>query len=349
MQIQLFLTALLVIAVILPLVRNDYWIFRILEYPRFQKFVLCSVMLLFWTIPPYENPLTAWGAGAMLLCCVYLFYKIFPYTALSKKEMASVQQGNSATRIKLFTANVYQDNDNYDLLLAQIAGNDPDIVFLVETDQKWEDGLKELNVKFPHTLAKPLPNTYGMLLYSKLELVQADIKFLVENDVPSAHIVVRLKSGQPLQFYGLHPKPPVPKEDIRSNAKDKELMKVAGLAAQNDLPVIVMGDLNDVAWSYTTELFRKSSHLLDPRRGRGFYSTYSAKNPLMRFPLDYVFCSNDFGLVEMKRLPRFGSDHFAMFIHLQYDPDLRTRQKAPSADREEKSQAEEKRNAEPDN
>jgi endonuclease/exonuclease/phosphatase (EEP) superfamily protein YafD len=88
-------------------------------------------------------------------------------------------------------------------------------------------------------------------------------------------------------------------------------------AKKSKLPVIVAGDLNDVAWSYTTELFLKVSCLLDPRRGRGFYSTFNSKYLLFRWPLDHVFCSRHFSLVELTRLPNVGSDHFPMFISIQ--------------------------------
>jgi len=61
----------------------------------------------------------------------------------------------------------------------------------------------------------------------------------------------------------------------------------------------------------------------------------------MRFPLDYVFCSSDFGLVTMKRLSHNGSDHFPMFMHLQYQPVMEKIQKEPEADAEEKKEAKE--------
>jgi endonuclease/exonuclease/phosphatase (EEP) superfamily protein YafD len=118
-------------------------------------------------------------------------------------------------------------------------------------------------------------------------------------------------------------------------------MKVALKVRENKLPCMVFGDLNDVAWSYTTTLFRKTSELLDPRRGRGFYSTFSAKSRFMRFPLDYIFCSKDFGLISMKRMPKNGSDHFAIVTELAYQPALQSQQHAPHADKDELVEAKE--------
>jgi endonuclease/exonuclease/phosphatase (EEP) superfamily protein YafD len=238
-----------------------------------------------------------------------------------------------------------QDNRQYERLLQQVAQTDPDIVFLVETDSGWEAAMKVLEKNYPYTLKKPLSNTYGLLFYSRLPLKEGTIRYLAENDIPSVKTIVVLPSGVEVQLYGLHPKPPVPKEALTSTAKDKELMKVAFEVEKQHKPCVVMGDLNDVAWSYVTELFRKVSGLLDPRRGRGFYSTFSANHWWMRFPLDYIFCSTHFGLVSMRRMPYNGSDHFGMYIHLQYQPELKVVQEEPDADAKERADAIEKATA----
>ena len=255
--------------------------------------------------------------------------------------MKKVDAGNGEV-ISFFAANVYQENRQYDRLLSQVKQTNADIVFLLETDKDWAEAMESLKQSYPYRLSEPLDNTYGLLFFSKLKLVEAKVNYLVKNDIPSVEAIIQLASGKKIQLYGLHPEPPVPGENLYATAKDKELMKVALKVRECKLPCIVFGDLNDVAWSHTTTLFRKTSELLDPRRGRGFYSTFSAKSWFLRFPLDYIFCSDDFGLVSMARMPKNGSDHFAVFTRLSFQPALKAVQEEPKAGASELEQAKQK-------
>ncbi|MGZ5133520.1 MAG: endonuclease/exonuclease/phosphatase family protein, partial [Flavitalea sp.] len=301
---------LLILSVFLSLVKNDFWVYKVLEYPRLQKLVLIIVIIGCWfSLWPVENLLSKIIVGGLFLSLIYLLYKIWPYTILAKKEMLKVTSNNSKTELKVFAANVLQDNKEYDRILQQIKSANPDLIFLLETNAAWANETKELEKDFPYTLIVPLENTYGLLFYSRLKLEKAKVVYLVKDDIPSIEAIIVLPSGQKIQLWGLHPEPPIPGENLYSTAKDKELMKVAIKAKDCKLPCIVFGDLNDVAWSHTTELFRKTSELLDPRRGRGFYNTFSAHNWFIRFPLDYIFCSKEFGFISMRRMPKNGSDH----------------------------------------
>jgi len=222
-------------------------------------------------------------------------------------------------QLKLLVSNVYEHNENYKGCLEVIEKANPDVILLLETNQRWKEAVKPLDASYPYSIKVPLENTYGMLFYSKFPLRNEEVRYLVEVDIPSIHTQLQLPSGNWVQCYGLHPTPPVPNENPRSTERDKELLLVADMAKDHQLPVLVFGDLNDVAWSYTTNLFLKMSGLLDPRRGRAFLNTFHAKYPLLRFPLDHVFCSTDFKLIEIKRLENYNSDHFPVFIHLQLE------------------------------
>jgi len=107
-------------------------------------------------------------------------------------------------------------------------------------------------------------------------------------------------------------------------------------------PSIVTGDLNDVAWSATTSWMQKTGGLLDPRVGRGLFSTFHAKIPLLRWPLDHVFHTAHFKLVCLERLPDIGSDHFPVFARLSLNPEAVAEQNPPELTTEDFEQVEEK-------
>jgi endonuclease/exonuclease/phosphatase (EEP) superfamily protein YafD len=329
--------------VFITFIRNDYWVFKVMEYPRLQKLFLVIMILGVWAYRYPPRSYFGW-ISFVVLCAAgcYLVYKILPYTVFNPKEMKNVKSASKDNELRLFAANVYQDNRAYDRMLTQIRKTDPDIIFLLETDKEWAEAVAVLDKDYPYSLKEPLENTYGLILLSRLELKDARVNYLVKTDIPSVEATVLLRSGRRFKLWGLHPEPPVPGENLYATAKDKELMKVAFKARDCGLPCIVFGDLNDVAWSHTTELFRKTSNLLDPRRGRGFYSTFNAKSWFMRFPLDYIFCSKEFGFISMKRLPKNGSDHFATISHIALTNEIHGEQDPPEADGEELQEAKEK-------
>jgi endonuclease/exonuclease/phosphatase (EEP) superfamily protein YafD len=221
--------------------------------------------------------------------------------------------------IRIMTANVLTPNRNAITLIDLVRENGPDILVTLESDEWWQARLDTLEPNYPYTIKCPLDNLYGMHVYSRLPLMDSQIDFLVEPDIPSIHTLASLPSGDKIRLHFLHPAPPSPTENDESSERDAELIIVARSIAETDAPVIVTGDLNDVAWSETTRLFRKISGLLDPRVGRGMFNTFHANFWFMRWPLDHLFHSHHFTLSRICRLRRFGSDHFALFTELVFE------------------------------
>ena len=276
----------------------------------------------------------------LLIATGFQAYRIFPYTQLAGLQVKSADGESGGSVVRLITANVLMPNRDSEKYLQVVADANPDIVLTTEADQWWADRLKPLDAQYPYQVKVPLDNTYGMLLHSRFPLIEPSVEFLIEPMIPSIHCRVQLPDGQVLHFIGLHPRPPGPTENKESTERDAELIIVGKSARQSALPVMVLGDLNDVAWSRTTTLFQKISGLLDPRIGRGMYNTYHADHFFIRFPLDHIFHSAHFKLIEMRRLPHIGSDHFPFYVALRFTPGQDAAKPPEAPELEEKVEAE---------
>ena len=325
---------------LVPFIRSDAWWVRIFDFPRIQIAAISTLILAGDLAFRKDTSLSGHIIHVVLtLCILYQAYKIRPYTVFARKQVERAKQPRNESTVSLLLANVKMDNRNSILLRQIITEADPDVILIVEADEWWQNELRRFATIYHFTVQQPQDNTYGMLLYSRLELVGPEVRFLIEDDVPSIRAAVKLRAGIEIELHCLHPKPPVPQENAQSTERDAELMVVGKETKRKELPVVVMGDLNDVAWSHTTLLFQKISRLVDPRIGRGLYNSFHAGYFFLRFPLDHFFHSTHFRLIRLKRLAYFGSDHFPMYIRLSYEPEAQRQQTAPEARQSDESQA----------
>jgi endonuclease/exonuclease/phosphatase (EEP) superfamily protein YafD len=310
------LCALVIVATALPIWRTSRWWVRLCDFPRFQIALLAmaliaSTLVLHWPLTTFETGLLI----AVGVACFWQLSWIWRYLPCAPVEVQKSTSRQDAHCVSLLTTNVLQSSKDSESLLKIVADADPDILLAVETDEWWCSRLSDgLSSRYPHCISYPLSNGYGLTLFSRLELVEPSVRFLIDEAIPSIKTSVRLRSGSVIDLYGLHPQPPAPLQD--SAQRDTELLVVASEISRTRRPAIVLGDLNDVAWSPTTARFKRVGGLLDPRRGRGFFNTYPAALPGLRYPLDYVFHSPHFTIQKMRVLPRFASDHLPLLVVL---------------------------------
>lgn len=330
--VALVLGAVVVATTALSLSRSTAWWVRVWDYPRVQIAWLGLATLALWAL--VARPASALeGAGLALVVGAtgYQIVRIWRYSRLAPREVQRSRRGDPARRISVVVCNVLQTNRRAERLVRVLLEADADVLLCVEADSWWRERLDALAASHPYAVRCALPNTYGMLLYSRLPLEETAVEFLVERDIPSIQARVRLRTGERAWLNCVHPRPPVPGESDDSLERDAELLVVGRRVRGAREPVIVCGDLNDVAWSRTTRLFQKVSRLLDPRKGRGLYSTFPARWPGFRWPLDHIFHSDDFRLVALRRLPFVGSDHFPVYASLSHEPRAAAEQEAPEA------------------
>ena len=346
MQLKPFLQGFGILAVILslfPFVAADYWWIRMFDYPHVQLTILTLVALLVYF---FRFDLRSWRDYTFIFvlggCFLLQLLKIYPYTPFAEEELKENTATVPARSIDLLSINVLQKNEEYRKVINEVFIWKPDVLIFTETNEKWQNELRKglKGFGYEYRMEMPLDNTYGMLVYSKLELQDQKIEFLLEDSIPSMHARIVLPSRELVQLHVIHPTPPMPPHDGSSTDRDAQMMMVAKRSKNAELPVIVAGDFNDVAWSETTQLFKSVSRLLDPRIGRGFYNTFNADSWIMRWPLDHLFVSEDFRLVKIKVGNHVGSDHFPFYAKLSLEPSKGAVQKASPPTKDELKEAE---------
>jgi len=306
------LAIVLIIISFLPMWWTDHWWVRLWDFPRLQVaglLILVGAGLWFTFVGRWRWSLLA-GTAAALAWQISHFVAYFPPYP---KQVQDIRDCPPGRQVSLLNANVLMSNQEYGRLLEIVEQRKPDVLLLLEPGFGWEQAIKPLLSAYPFRLSEPLPNTYGLILLSRLPM-EGRTQYLLQPGVPSAHVKLRLAGGEQVDLYALHPEPPWPGDD--SGERDAELVTVGRRVRDEGRAAVIMGDLNDVAWSRTSDLFRRAGGMLDPRVGRGFYPTFNAKYPLLRWPLDHLFVSPHFKLMQLDLLPDIGSDHLPIFFRL---------------------------------
>ena len=310
MATWLFILVALAVLVttLLPLIHSNAWWIRAWDFPRVHIGIVAIVTLLLGV--SVFRPALALPIVLVLGCAIYQGARIFPYTPLATADIALASDVPTERRITIIAANVLMSNDDHDAMRRLIDREDPDILFLMETDSVWVEALRPLLDRYDTVIEKPLDNHYGAIFATRLKATDARFVYLSDDRTPTVLAELEGPAGNPFFVVGLHPRPPVPGED--TGTRDTQLRKAALLGDRKRGPVMAMGDFNDVAWSRNSERFITEGGYRDPRIGRGILPSFDANSWWMRFPIDQLYLTEGLDLIAMDRLEYVGSDHFPM-------------------------------------
>ena len=303
------------------------WWVQATGFPRLQTLAVLAValgglLLLRWPTHP-----RVWGALVLgiALALVGQASFLWPYLPLAPKavpDASPAQAHDSTNRLRILVINVLIKNREGARLRQLVQATQPDVLLTLEPDSWWAQALKPLQASYPYRVELPRPDAYGLILYSRLPLAATQVQDLLQRGVPSVRTRLRLPSGRQVDFFGIHPTPPIPDNYPDGvGLRGMALGKVADLVRANTLPTIVAGDFNDVSWSGTIRQLTRTGQLRDVSRGRGLYNTFDARSHLARWPLDHFFVSPQWRVIALERLPDVGSDHFPLYIELALSAD----------------------------
>ena len=304
---------LMLVAVLVSLSNTDAWYVRQVDLVREPMSYIAGVLLLLSLFVKFR---WRWVTVALFaLIIVINLWRIWPYTFLAGTQLAydDGAQAGAATCFTAMSVNVKVENDRYAQIAEQVERIDPDILFLMETDEEWAAQLEPVLAGYEHVDRHPQPHAFGLVFATRLRVIKTNIVENTHRDTPTLYATVQ-PGSRPVEFIGLHPKPPLP--SWNTQMRDENIVK-AGVQTPDRLPdAMVMGDFNDVPWSRTTTKFRDTGEWRDPRIGRGTYPTFPASLVAIGWPLDQMMLKGDLELTEFEVLPDNGSDHRALYARV---------------------------------
>lgn len=194
----------------------------------------------------------------------------------------------------------------------------PDVVFLqefTELAQQALTGNPAVAARYPHRLAVPQPDPFGLAVLSRHPL--SGLQTLQPQDLRDT---LRLRAtvawnGKAVYLSALHPMPPL--DQGFAQARDRALVQEAQhLTAQPGGLALMSGDLNITPWA--RGLFAVDGSM---RRANGMAPSWpNAFGWLSVLPLDHVLASSGWQVVGGGIGPDLGSDHRPVVVRLTVAP-----------------------------
>ncbi|MBN1672014.1 MAG: endonuclease/exonuclease/phosphatase family protein [Kiritimatiellae bacterium] len=281
-----------------------WWVFDLASSFRVQYFVVLTLLTLGLMVGRHYRLVAVYGALALANLAVIL--------PLYWGHTPPAGAGHPSLRAMLL--NVHTSNKDHDAVIALIEKNEPDLIVVQEVNGRWLDALSAVTNRFPHSIAQPRTDNFGIALFSRRPFQQAKRLYLGEVGVPSAFARIDA-DGVTLTVLATHPVPPSSAEYARW--RDEQLEAVASFAASVDGPLLVMGDLNATPWSWHFRRLLRKTGLRDSSRGRGWQPTWPTRLFPLLVPIDHCLHSAHITIVDKTVGSNFGSDHYPVFVGFQ--------------------------------
>ncbi len=168
--------------------------------------------------------------------------------------------------------NVLRTNEDFDSTLGAILEQDPDILFLMEVQLRWELYFERIKDVYPHQVVLASPDYTGVALLSKYPIRNSMVHTLGYISNPSIDVTIDLSDdgSTPLHIIATHPLPPFGAKLTES--RDIQLATLSKKLSPESANLFI-GDFNLSPWSPRFAKLLKDARLTDCAKGYGISPT----------------------------------------------------------------------------
>lgn len=264
-------------------------------------------------------------APVVCLLCAYFWRKFliillplgivafYPFYGFKKYDVATKEQCQTIECLAFVSINLHHDIQALELMSKSVVAAETDLFLLM--DLPYDLTAADLQAFYP---AHPHVRIYdrtrdGKSLGSAMAVISkervAEIELIednLESDVFNLRGVVRFSySGEfekPVDVFMIHPMMPLAPNGMayRDKLIDRVVTEIG-----NSQNFILVGDFNLTPWEPKFQTL-PGDRAGDPR----WISTWDARRPWLRLPIDHVMLGRDIQTVESEVMPSIQSDHY---------------------------------------
>ena len=219
------------------------------------------------------------------------------------------------TQIRVMSFNVLAHNTQFQAALDEIRSHDPDVVAILEYANEWHDAGEFLADEYPHRVSAPRWHGYGIVLFSKLPIVESQTVQLCEETIDAPAVEATFKiDGQDLRILATHTISPI--NDFRWELRNRQLEEISQWVNQDQSHTVLVGDFNAAPWSPWLRKLQASTGLRQSRHGFGPQATWPAFAGPLGVPIDHALVSPKVHIHSRYTGSNVGSDHRAIIVDL---------------------------------
>jgi endonuclease/exonuclease/phosphatase (EEP) superfamily protein YafD len=212
--------------------------------------------------------------------------------------------------VRLVHVNINNYNREIESSLEFFRETDPDVLVIVEANERLMAALEPLQEPLPHVFVETR-GRFGVALLSRYPMAAQAVYFTPHN--PSIVAVIDTPYG-PLRVVGTHPRSPASAR--RARRRNTQLDAIATFVRGGSEPTVLLGDLNTTPWGHAFRALVVESELRDTSRGVGFQWSWPASFWPLAIPIDHALVSEDVRVLDRRMGPSIGSDHLPLVLDI---------------------------------
>lgn len=280
------------------------WLSDLLANLRLHLIGTCLALVAYWVM-------LRQSVMSLMVFLALIVNTGLAYSAISGATPTPAAVGTS---LQVLTINVRQSNEKFDRVQEYLLAQSADVVIVQEVSLPWLDALNELHELYPHRLAEPRADNFGIAVLSKRPPLHKAVHHFAAEGIPYIEMAV-LAGETPITILGVHLSWPVMPDAFR--ARNAQIVELSERYENHGEALALCGDLNLSVWSGWYARLAKEGGFGNDYDRVGLRTTWPSLIRWGGLSIDHCLARPGVAISAREVGPSIGSDHLPVAFVLE--------------------------------